>query len=29
VAVSVNGVVHQVTAESAREFFSREVSPKA
>jgi NADH:ubiquinone oxidoreductase subunit E len=28
VAVSVNGVVHQVTAESAREFFLRELSEK-
>jgi NADH:ubiquinone oxidoreductase subunit E len=28
VAVSVNGVVHQVTVESAREFFFREVSAK-
>jgi NADH:ubiquinone oxidoreductase subunit E len=28
VAVSVNGVIHQVTAESAGEFFVREVSEK-
>jgi hypothetical protein len=28
VAVSVNGTVHQVTAETAGEFFIREVSSK-
>ncbi|MDR0597786.1 MAG: (2Fe-2S) ferredoxin domain-containing protein [Treponema sp.] len=28
VAVSVNGVIHQVTAESSGEFFVREVSAK-
>ena len=28
VAVSINGVAHQVTAESAGEFFAREVSAK-
>jgi hypothetical protein len=28
VAVSVNGVVHQIAVESAREFFIREVSAK-
>jgi hypothetical protein len=28
VAVSVNGVIHQVTAETAGEFFTREVSSK-
>jgi hypothetical protein len=28
VAVLVNDVVHQVTSESAREFFIREVSAK-